>query len=348
MNRISQDVTTRRAAFLSKSAFAFFDQRGLALDRLKASVIPKFPDATAMLITSSPVQGLATETSDIDLIAIAEEGGGGMATQIYVDGHHAEVALITPLALDEVFAKLSNTSEASLQETIATMRDWDETQPVKKKYLERVINGVTFDGNVQFRHMFQPLAWGFAAQAFGRMIDALAAMKLALAAGETRAPWIYALAAIDHAMDVVLCNAGYVYQNRKWIASRWRQHGSDALDAHPGLVAARTLGDEAFLAMRALQDGQPDGLVDWIDLVVAELAEVMGCAARIGLKCKPAVECRTLGSGAIVAIGSHRSVMLLGNETLPDWISLQDAQSVGAQRYLSALRAGVMTAEVAA
>lgn len=345
---LSEMTIQRRSNHLAQSASAFFQSRGLPVERLGAAVKPKFPEARALLMTSSPVQGLATETSDIDLIAITPETQGGMATQIHVEGHHAEVALLADPALTTCFDDLKAAARVPLRETIGLMREWDVGQPVKKKYLERVINGVAFDGSVPHSHMFAPLAQTFAAQAYGRMIDALAALDLTLATEETRAPWAYAMAVCDHAMDVILCRAGFVYQNRKWIGARWRLHGEEALAAQPSLGDCSQIGNDALAAMRALETPPEAGLVERIHRAAEQISQVMGCGPRIGLRRGAGVEWRRLGRGAGVVLGGHRSILIQKPDGLPDWIALEEARRTSAKQYLSALRAGLMSAEIPA
>jgi len=159
LNRLTSEAISARCQDLAANVQAFLAGRGLAADRLEAVARKQFPEAGQLLLTSSPVQGLATPTSDIDLIAIlADPGpGGGMATQIYVDDNHAEVAVLARADFETACQALEALRDSPLGAAGAAMRGWDKTQPVKKKYLERAINGVAFDGDLPNAGLFDAL-----------------------------------------------------------------------------------------------------------------------------------------------------------------------------------------------
>lgn len=342
-----------RAAGLVSEMRRFFLERGLRIERIREVIETQFPFAQNILVTSSPVQGLATATSDIDLIAIVRDGeaSGGMATQIYVDGHHCELAIISQSDFDAACVEMGRLTESPLNDLLDRMDNWDRSLPVQKKYFERVINGVTFDGRVPFSSLFRPLSQLWACQALGRFVGAMTAMALSKAAGEERAPAVYAHAAAELAMDAALCAAGYVYSNGKWIGSRWRLFGESALQ-HASLVG-QTLPDlgELKASLRAAI-GEPL-TPDQQEAVQRCALPLASCVAGLStvdivLRSRADVAWFGLGPGntsAFARFGERATILapaaLLRCDRLEHAIDRTKAR-----RLLAGLRAGVLVARL--
>jgi hypothetical protein len=349
------DFCPSRAPRLVSEMRRFFRGRCLQIERIREIVQQQLPSARSVLVTSSPVQGLATTTSDIDLIAVVpdDERSGGMATQIYVDGHHCEVAVIAQLDFDAACAAMHRLADAPLNELLDGIAIWDKAQPVRRKYLERMINGVTLDGTIPNAGLLRPLSRLWAGQALGNFLDAVTAMQLSWLAGERRAPEIYANAAADFAMDTSLCAAGYVYSNRKWIGSRWRLFGDAALE-HARTVG-RSLPDLGALKVglrAAIGQGLPSELRQALLACVPPLAY---CAAGldqvdVALRARADLAWHQLGPGSSAAFArfGERAAILQPLAMPMNGLLKRAIGQAEARTLLAGLRAGVFVVRVPA
>src|SRR5690606_9074635 len=102
------DFVQGRKANLVANTKRFLAARDLDLALLRTKVLEQYPGSTQVLMTSSPVQGLATPTSDIDLVSVTTDtlSANRMATQIYVGDHHCEVVAVSPEELERTLGSM--------------------------------------------------------------------------------------------------------------------------------------------------------------------------------------------------------------------------------------------------
>ncbi len=346
----------QRAELLRANTAAFLSKRSLDADVLREKVLTQYPGAGQILLTSSLTQGLATPTSDIDLIAVTSDplAANRMATQIYLGSHHCEVMAFSELEREGSLAALSELARRGAGRAIADLNTWDRTQPIARKYLERMINGVSVELTVPNQGHLRDLAAAWALQALQRFVESVSAMRLSMAAGERRAPVSYAVAAVLDAMDAALNCSGYVFSNRKWYASRWAKDAAAAMAGAPPALAPKNLTSllsEARAGFGSALDGQ---LADRIEGLVPDLFGWLFEAPPLA----PAVVFSQRGEARRAVFGPGARLAELGGTTvlLPDAEPVEGLSrpiaslsnlAVGEARWLlDSLRAGLITIEL--
>jgi hypothetical protein len=223
------------------NADEFLRTRGLDRAGLDRLVRAKTGDSRHLLLTSSPVQGLANATSDLDFIRIQEEAldTSRMATQIFEDGQHLEVISFDVRETAAALADVTALAGADPAQVVRGHRGWDKSHELRRKYLERLINGVAMDGGSPYLDHLPELARIWKWSSLHTATEQVFFLGLAERAGETRGRAGYALGALLHLMDALLSQHGDVYSNRKWYLLRWRRfvgYGAAADIAAAGLV----------------------------------------------------------------------------------------------------------------
>jgi hypothetical protein len=121
--------------FVTANADAFLRSRNIGFEMLATLAREQGFDDAQVLLKSSPVHGIATVTSDIDLICVTPHAvsKGQMATQIHRDGQHCEILPIGIDDLERAFADLALLSRCALPQRLAGYQRWDSSHAVRKK-----------------------------------------------------------------------------------------------------------------------------------------------------------------------------------------------------------------------
>lgn len=211
------------AAFVRANSAAFLQSRGIGTDALARLVRAQGFDDAQVLLTSSPVHGIATDTSDIDLICITPQAvnGAQMATQIHHEGHHFEMLPFSSADTRAAFADLARLSRLPLPQRIDGYLRWDSTHAVRRKYLERLVYAVDFSGGTPFMPQLPHAASVVAAMDFDAFHLSHLCGGLAIRAGEGRAAQGYLVNACLALMSTLLSHGGWLLSNKKWIWRRW-------------------------------------------------------------------------------------------------------------------------------
>jgi hypothetical protein len=240
------DVRARRRGYIED----FLRERAIRYERLGEIVERRTGPARHVLLTSSPVQGLANATSDIDLIRIQEDPlpGAKMATQIFEDGHHLEVVSFGAAEVARALADLRALAGHDPAGLVAVLDGWDREHEVRTKYLERIVNGVAQDWSLPYGGWHGDLGvvwmWGSLHKALKQALF----LRWAEAAGESRGRLGYAVNVVLYLMDAILSSRGDVYSNKKWYLLRWNRWSVTDPGRRDGVV--RRL-DEACAALTA-------------------------------------------------------------------------------------------------
>ncbi|MFC0140324.1 DUF6001 family protein [Erwinia mallotivora] len=231
MATIDDDFIQNQSKRFLNNFEQFVAKRDVSATELANYAKRQYPNAKHVLFTSSPIQGCATATSDIDLIVIipGQELSSGMATQFYMAGNHCEIAAVSDEDLQHDLQVLTTLNTVPLSEVALRVENWDNYFRLKKKYLERVVNGLSIDQGMPFAGYLSPLSALWACQALLGFAESYAALQLAFKSQEPRAAVIYAIDVVLAIMDVLLCRAGYVYSNKKWITTRWHSYSEKVL-----------------------------------------------------------------------------------------------------------------------
>ncbi len=222
--------------FVAANAHAFLQSRHISFDMLARLASEQGFDDAQVLLTSSPVHGIATATSDVDLICVTPQpvSKGQMATQIHRDGQHCELLPIGADDLARAFADLALLSRRALPQRLAGYQRWDAGHAVRKKYLERIVYAVDTAGHAPHVAHLPALVPIAAAQEYDAFHQSRVCAVLAVQAGEPGAAQGYLLNACLSAMAAALSLGGWVLSNKKWTLRRWR----DAAAPHMRVVDA--------------------------------------------------------------------------------------------------------------
>ncbi len=307
-------------------------------------------------MTSSPVQGLATPTSDIDLVSVTTDtlSANRMATQIYVGDHHCEVVAVSPDELERTLGSMRELAAAPTLRVMRNYKSWQKKQTISAKYVERIINGVTPDFEIANADYLPDLAIVWSRRASQAMLANTVSMRLSLRAGELRAPVAYAIETVLSGMDALLCDAGYVYSNKKWILTRWSNHEGHAFSGNPlsgELASLRGLYDD----VRARLGGSlPASLADRVQSVQAAILGRFGIGdadAAVSFVKPEGAKVMAFGQGAQVALYGGRAALLPEvhvNLAKPVTVGgISDMDAAAARWVLEALRAGFLKMDLA-
>ncbi|MBT0773330.1 hypothetical protein KIH74_30575 [Kineosporia sp. J2-2] len=313
------------------------------LERLMRS---RTGDAVHLLLTSSPVHGIANATSDIDFIRVEEQAPGGarMATQLFEAGQHLEAVSYGTAEIAGALADLGKAASLEAADVVTAHAHWDKEHELRRKYLERLVNGVALDGTSPYLEHLPGLARVWKWASLHTAVRHVFHLRLAEASGEPLGGAGYAVGALLHLMDAALSHAGDVYSNRKWYLLRWQRFvdGGRAAGTPLAPLAARFADLEARVAdtLRGRDGALAPAFTQALDEVYALAGE--GHPARLRLA--PATGAQELpflpGARALV----HRTVSFSDGVPPTATVLVTDDDLPGDPAgLLSASRAGVLT-----
>jgi hypothetical protein len=311
-----------------------------------------------LLLTSSPVHGLANATSDLDFIRVqeAEISGPRISTKIFERGHHLEVVSFAASEVKRNLDELAGLAALPPAEVVAGFRSWDKRFEPRRKQTERIVNGITLDGRAPYLHALPALALVWSRAALQLAAEQAAHLSLAEAAGESRGRVGYAYNVLLHLMDAVLSLHGDVYTTRKWYALRWARfaraggwHDEPYRELAAGIERARSTVSDA------LAPGFDAPLAPAYAELVDAAARATGAAAGVRITLEPAggAAWHAFLPGSGLVSGAGRSLLVTGDWPPPagpfplagpDGAAALDART--AATALRAIRAGLLTARV--
>lgn len=253
---------------------AFLESRDTNFAKMLHVVAQEVEGLQRMLLTSSAVHGLANTTSDIDTICIIDgkDLTARTATQFFDGGNHFETIFFTTSEADRELERLRQAASGSAAQTYAAYQAWDKNGPMKRKYLERLVNGVTADGLSPYLAHLDALGPLWRAASLGQAIMAASCMTLAMTAGRQQAAFGYGINAVLFAMDALMSHHGQVYSNKKWYRLRFSRFLAkvDLSDSLSPL--ANRLVNHWNGLLRGLQGG---------DIPAENLAEIFATVAKL-------------------------------------------------------------------
>jgi len=332
-----------------ESATAFLATRGLDLAKVGEIVRRAMGEVDVVLLTSSPVHGLANATSDLDTVCVSPGAAASlMATQMFAEGNHLEAVLFGTDHLDADLADLERVAALPLPEVVDAVRAWDKAHTVRRKYLERAVNGVSVDGTLPYADRLPALARAWTASSLDTAARAIAFASLAQRAGERRGTCGYAHTGFLHLADVVLSNHGDVFSNRKWYLLRWQRFLAGAgpsIEWKPAVDAVEQCRADVVAALRG------DALVDVVGSLVEALAAVGDALDRQPspprFRVADGVQRMPFLPGAEMALVGSRAIVVDGGL---DGVDVDDDPSTFdadlARRCLHAARVGAVEVSV--
>jgi hypothetical protein len=282
----------------------FLATRGLTIAAVEEVIRGALDEPALILLTSSPVHGLANRGSDIDTVCVTEEDDAGdnprMATQLFAAGNHLEYICFGRPALERDLEYLGQAAALAPAAAVAAYDRWNGSRTVRLKYVERIVNGVATDGTMPFADRLPDLGTVWKWSSLERAARLAACAIVAERAGESRGRLAYAANATLYAMDSVLSSRGSVCGNRKWFLLRWDRFRRTRHDGEPPLAAI----EAARAALGQVPAEAP--LAETLTRMVVELANAVG--APVGkLAFRTAAGARELallpGASFLVAAG---------------------------------------------
>ncbi|KPI03540.1 hypothetical protein OK074_4907 [Actinobacteria bacterium OK074] len=340
------------AAARLRNADAFLATRGLTRAGLDELMRAKTGDARHLLLTSSPVHGIANATSDIDFIRVEDHAvqGARMATQLFEQDQHLEAVSYGAAEVDDALADLAKAAALDPADVVLAHQGWDKGHELRRKYLERLINGLSLDGSSPYLEHLPQLARVWKWSALHTAVRHVFHLRLAEAAGESRGSAGYALGALLHLADAALSHAGDVYSNRKWFLLRWQRFlAAGTADGTALAPFADRLTDLDLRVRQALRGESGAPLAPAFAAALAELFEIAGEGHEPALLLDVAEDTRPLAflPGASMLVGATalfadavpavgRLAVTPGAELPADPAGLLSASRAGVLRLLPA------------
>jgi hypothetical protein len=350
-NRLGAELVLRHLAPRGKEWVAlrranvatFLQRRGLDADWL-AGFMRDRVGAGQLLLTSSPVHGLANATSDLDFIRIQDEPieGPRISTKIFENGHHLEVTSFSRAELQGSLAALAALAKQPPAEMVAGFRAFDKQLEPRRKQTERVVNGITLEGDLPYIDNLATLSRVWSHASLHTAIEQTGHLCLAEAAGETRGRVGYAVNVVLHLADALLSMTGDVYTTRKWYLLRWARAAlaTTAGDPRVRSVAAEV---DALRAELPAALARPEArLAPRYVEVVAHAAQLIAAARRVVVTAgiDDDVQYHDYLPGAGLLTGPRSSLLMPGRSALASVaLPLGELPGLDAERAAALLRA---------
>ncbi|MFJ2815278.1 DUF6001 family protein [Streptomyces sp. NPDC091279] len=297
------------------NADAFLASRALTPEGLERLLSGRTGAARHFLLTSSPVHGLANATSDVDFIRVQSEPmtGARMATQLFEGANHLESVSFAEDEVHAALADLRTLADADPRQAVLGYRGWDKQHELRRKYLERMVNGVALDRTLPYLDHLPELARLWKRSSLHTATEQVLFLSLAEAAGERRGRVGYAVNALLYLMDAMLSHHLDVYSNRKWFLLRWTRFRKGHGDA-PGVAAVDALRTPVSEALAGKDTGP---LAPALTALLTEVHAVAGEGHPPTLTVEPVGDLvrRRFLPGADLLLGA--STAFLGPDPLP-------------------------------
>ena len=336
-----------------RNVAAFLAQRGLDFSELTALMRERAGDGQ-VLLTSSPVHGLANPSSDLDFIRVQADPitGPRIATKIFDRGHHLEVISFSAAEVSRSLAVLGGLAAQPPGATVAGLRSWDRQREPRRKQTERIVNGLTADGQLPYLASLPALGAVWSRGSLHTALEQVVYLCLAESAGEYRGRAGYAVNTLLHLADALLSLQGDVYTTRKWYLLRWARARLADTAADPGLRAAAAALD----ALRTEVAGTPTSPEPIAPLYVGLCLQAAGLVAgstevSVAITVAGHAAYHEFLPGAGLLLGGGSTVPVPGPEVLAGLRTplaqmgqLGQRQAAG---LLRAIRAGLASAQLA-
>ena len=344
-NTIAQ-ISTERVRNLEH----FFQFRQLSFKTILKAFKYQIDEYRHLLLTSSPVHGIANVKSDIDVICITVNPvpTPRMATQSFEAGSHFEIISFSRDELAAALQFLRDLAALPMAAALEKMKAWNKNCPISRKYMERIVNGVDISLSTPYIDALPTLGILWKRHSFEISRKCTILSILAEKAGETRGRTGYAMNGLLYLMDCIMSHHGYVFSNKKWYLHRYKKFLQEKRDT-PGFKSL-TAGIEALfqLLTRELKGfGQSlqDPLLDLYHSSKEKLELDFREEPLFGVN--PAVEKEPFLANSSLYYDAKKNAVLLGEQedevlpgSFPDLLHLEQA---GAAAVLRKIRAGVLT-----
>ncbi|WP_227270857.1 DUF6001 family protein [Roseobacter weihaiensis] len=328
---------------------AFLDTRKTNFQNMLDIVAREIEGLEHMLLTSSAVHGLANSTSDIDTICVVDGADlkARTATQFFDGDNHFETIIFSKSEVAQELERLREAANGTAAEAFAAYKGWNKHGPMNRKYLERLVNGVTADGTSPFLAHLETLGPLWRAASLGHAIMAASCMTLSNRSAQGRAAVGYGLNALLFGMDAVMSHHGQVYSNKKWYRLRFSRFVSAGPVMETFRPFVEQIADLWGGLMFALREGTtPQEIFAGINDIVLRIDAAMGTEMRNGAAWQE--EARTVTKaflpGSHVCVSANRNALFMNGPIKQ--VAVGEETELGpdeAQNTLRAIRGGVLS-----
>jgi hypothetical protein len=339
------------AAFRASASKAFLETRDTSFGRLREIIEGQVDHIAHLLLTSSPVHGLANATSDIDTICVVDGPDHfpeRTATQIFDQSNHYETIVFTRAEVANELNRLAAVVAAPPEAQVRAFKTWDKGGPLTRKYLERLVNGVDTDGSLPYFDRLPALAELWCAASLARALVAIECAALAERSKQLRAALGYVVNGLLYAMDALMSRHGQVFSNKKWFLLRFgRFVESGAVE--PGMADVATALDELWkIVFGALQRSTPAaGIAGEARALLARMERAFAIELSpqaVWVRDESAIQVPYLpGADAVLHDRMISLIPSLGNSANIRFGSSALAEPVVAGGLLNAARTGLLT-----
>ncbi|WP_448195446.1 DUF6001 family protein [Pseudomonas aeruginosa] len=210
--------------FVKKNSQNFLRARNINFKFLY-EVASRLCDPGTLLLTSSAVHGIATMASDIDMLCVVDHpvSTEQMATQVHQEGLHLELLLFNAADVHLALCELANLAQSPPLICLQKYSSWDERNKVPRKYVERLVYGVTNDLTTPYLSALDDLCVVVSRKDLDVFRMNFACARLARRSDEPFAAIGYLMNALTAAMNSLLSMSGWVLSNKKWTLRRWNK-----------------------------------------------------------------------------------------------------------------------------
>lgn len=298
-----------------RNVAGFMQSRALDFGELSAFMRERVGPGE-ILLTSSPVQGLANPSSDFDFIRIQAGPieGARISTKIFDRGHHLEVVSFAEAEQAASVAELARLAALAPAAGVAGLRSWDKRLEPRRKQTERIVNGITADGRMPYLDALPLLGVMWARGSLHTALEHVVHLGLAEAAGERRGRLGYATNVLLHLMDALLSQQADVYTTRKWFLLRWHRAGLARTATDPAVAAAAAALDELRARIgTALGGADPGDLAPaFVELGLQVARVITGTAVAVQVALTQTAQRQAFLPGAEMVLDGDRAVLVTG------------------------------------
>lgn len=230
---LAQELSTYRHDALRRgrrNVDQFFASQGLDKTEFESFVRERSDPSHRPFYVSTVARGLASATSDIDIMLVAD---GPLAenhttsNMLFFQQRRIGLKLLSRANIEATLAAMdAAAAQPTLQAVIgnATLA----AGPIRWVDLERIVNGVPFSGDESYAGRLESLCRATTAARLKDYLFNTLFLRLAVQAGLAESAYAYGQLALMAAMDVLMASCGQVQSNMKWVFERWMRFAAEA------------------------------------------------------------------------------------------------------------------------
>ena len=211
----------------------FLKDRKISFDILSRTIQLVAKEHDTPLIVSSVVQGLATPTSDIDIFLMSTadlKNSIPSPIDVSYEGNHIELTRYQDSVIRGKLNEIKRFAAMGTKEIVDLSANWSQSmQEFKKVLYERMVNGVTFSGNMPYIDYYADLSKIWIIDNYFLSYKCLIYASLSKQCYEEKACTGYIINSMLYLKNSLMSSYGDVYSGKKWLFLRWKKFLSGQL-----------------------------------------------------------------------------------------------------------------------